>query len=167
MAGGGKDDKYTYDLEQVDGGPRLPTAEDFGGDEMVDDPEEQPQFLVDMTAGGDNERNRNLAGLNRVGARAIVWVDFSAGPTIIHVKAMGTKLDETTFTPTPIATGQLRISWPAWTLPAQECPPRVTMNDGPGAGHAKFVPGNALAIDVFTYDMTGAAADLAFMVDLH
>jgi hypothetical protein len=167
MAGGGKDDKYTYDLEQADGGPRLPTEDDFGGDQMVDDPEEQPQFLVDMTAGGDNERNRNLAGLNRVNPRCRIWVDFSAGPTILHVKAMGTLLDETTFTPTPQATGHLRLSWPAWTLPAQECPPKAALNEGPGMIHAQLVTGSPLAVDVFTYDATGTLADLAFNVDLH
>jgi hypothetical protein len=48
-----------------------------------------------------------------------------------------------------------------------EAHPVVSMNDGPcGTPWARLVNGNPNAVDVFTTDISGAAADFAFTVAL-
>ena len=86
--GGAKDNKYTYELGAIDGSPRVPSEDDLGGSEHLDE-DPAPQVGTEPTAGSNNEQVRNLAGLNRMTEKALLCVEFSGGqPVVVFAQGM-------------------------------------------------------------------------------
>lgn len=162
MAGGIVDGKYTYDLLVADGGPRRPNLYDLGGDEMVDE-DPAPKKFEQPSADWANNIDRVVAGLTRMVGPVDIWVEFVVGaPQVINVKAMGTTIVTTTFTPTLVTTGEVTLEWPANTLPPMECAPKSWLNSGPGTIYAKRDVSNQNMIRVYMTNASGVAANLNF-----
>lgn len=160
MAGGIDDDRFTYDLVALDGGPRKPNLRDLGGDEMVDD-DPAPKKYEQVCAAWANGVTRMLAALARINGSVKVWVEFVAGnPTVFKVSAMGTLIDNATITPTLVATGQVELEWDENTLPPMECEPISWLNSGPGTIYAKRDGTNPNKVLVFM------SANLNFGVEI-
>lgn len=156
MAGGANDDTYTWDLEEADGGPRRGDIDDLGGDE-VRDRTPAPHKGAEPHAGMYNERGRHIAGLERMGASARLDIEHNGSAwVIVGIKAMGTNVTASTFTLTPVATGNMKVSWPAYTLPAQEMKPIsiCTQSDA----WARCTASAAREVTVFTKLFSGPTA---------
>lgn len=112
---------YTHDLLT----PRRADVEDLGGEENKDD-DPAPMVGIEPAGSVTNEQNRHIAGLERVGTIARLWVQFVGGtPTIVKVAAMGRRVVTTTFTVSHPSTGVVDIFWPAAALAPQEADPWV------------------------------------------
>lgn len=166
--GGAFDDLYTYDLSAADNGPRRPDVNDLGGEGNTDlDP--NPAKGEEPFAGAENEKNRAVAALCRVGGSVKIWIDFSAGlPTVVQVKAMGRAVTPASFTATLIggAVGKISITWAPYTLPPLEAPPAVTMNDWLCGGGGKLDVSSPNAIEVRTFTNGGTYANHPFVVEI-
>ncbi len=137
MAGGIEDDRFTYDLLAIDGGPRKPNLHDLGGDEMVDD-DPAPKKYEQVCAAWANGVGRLLAALVRINGSVKVWVEFVSGaPIVSKVSAMGTMIDNSSITATLIGVGEVEVEWEANTLPPMENEPISWLNSGPGTIYAQ------------------------------
>lgn len=165
MAGGANDGLYTYDLALADGGPRVPDVNDLGGNQFEDGTPPPPKGKRPH-AGMFKQTNETLAGLCRIAPRAILWVEWDSGDSewvVIAVDAMGTAVTAASITPTPIATGQVRLSWANGTLPPQSRKPLVHVTDADGIGRATAAVNQ---VDVFLKLITNTAANLSFAVEI-
>ena len=166
LVGGAKDDKYTYDLLAIDGGPRPPSDDDLGGSQHSDlDP--APQVGVEPTAGSNNEQVRNLTGLNRMTEKALICVEFSGGaPVMVFAEGMGTQINAGVFNPmVHSGPGIVQITWPPNTLPPIQSKPRAFSNTPLYSVSADWIPNNPNGIEVRTWlSATGALGDAAFTV---
>jgi hypothetical protein len=166
LSGGAKDDRYTYDLGTVDGGPRVPDEDDLGGSEHVNE-DPNPQEGVDPSAGANNEQVRNLAGLNRVNAIARICVEIDGGgnPIVVYASGMGTQITTSSFEIVVFVPGHLHIRWAENVLPPLRGKPRAFSNTSLHSVHADVLSSDPNAIDVTTW-MGTSLANAAFTVDL-
>lgn len=164
---GAVDNKFTYELEIADGGPRRPDLADLGGADMRDKAGSPPQKGRDPYAGLYNEHGRNLAGLNRVGWTCGIWMEWDIGASewnVIHVAAMASDLwiTEESITITPGPTGTVTLSWDEGLLPTMQRKPVVNMTDGFERGYA--IISNQVSILVRIHNEAGSAANANFVV---
>lgn len=163
--GGAVDDKFTYDLLPIDGGPRAPSEDDLGGSQHEDE-DPSPQFGVEPTAGANNEIVRNVTGLNRMTEKALICIEFSGGnPVIVFAEGMGRNVLPGVFTLTHVGAGIVRITWPANTLPPIQSKPRSFSNTPLFSVSADWISGNPNGIEIRTWvSASGTLGDAAFTV---
>lgn len=158
---GAPTDEYTYDMAS----PVRPDLAALGGEDFRDSTSSPPQKGRDPYAGLYSEHARNLAGLNRITPTVRIWLEWVGDEwTIIGVDAMGTLVDEDSFTLTPMSTGVVAISWAAGTLPPMQRKPLVHVTDDYGRGYGIVTGANE--INVRLHDEDKVAADLNFAVDI-
>lgn len=171
MAGGAEEDEYTYDLALVDGGPRRPDLADLGGEDFADNASSAPQKGIDPYAGYYNEHARNLAGLNRLTPTARVWIEWDSGDSewiIVGAEGMGSTIDDTSFTLTPVSAGIVTVSWDAGTLPAMERKPLVRLTDDFGVAFAIVMDPNSVRVRTANLSAVPPVAEsLHFVLEIH
>lgn len=168
MAGGAEADEYTYDLALVDGGPRKPDLADLGGEGFADSTLAPPQKGIDPYAGLFSEHSRNLAGLNRLTPTARVWIEWSGSAWIIvGAEGMGSAIDDTSFTLTPVSTGIVLIEWDAGTLPPMERKPLARLTDDPGVAFAIVMDPNSVRVRTYNLSAGPVAESLHFVLEIY
>lgn len=168
-AGGAEFDEYTYDLAVVDGGPRRPDLNDLGGEDFADNGGAAPHKGIDPYAGYYSEHARNVAGLNRLTPTARVWIEWTgAAWIIVGAEGMGTAIDDTSFTLTPVSAGIVTVSWAAGTLPPMERKPLVMLTDSTGVTFAIVMDPNSVRVRTFNLSAAPPVAEsLNFVLEIH
>ena len=143
--------------------PRRPGISDVGGGQKQNDQEFLPD--PDMPdADDDNQHQMLLVGLSKTATMASIYVKFVAGaPSIFGIRAVGSLLQSSDFTPTDVATGKVTIACPSSKIVPPLFPrafPQATGNHTAVA----YVSGSGeeITIEVRT---AGALADVDFVVD--
>lgn len=105
--------------------PRRPSTDDLGGDEKLDNDEKPPDDIEHFTAGGWNQKVKQLVALARVAAACKLEIRFDGGgvPFVNRATAAGSAVSRTTFTPTDNGNGDTTITWPANTFPPSTVSP--------------------------------------------
>src|SRR5690606_34583815 len=104
--------------------PRRPGVEDVGGDKKIDDDRHPPDPVIHPTAGGWNEKARQIPALARVSASAKLKVEFASGTSVLaQCAAASMKVSPQIFTVTDNGIGDTTVTWPAETFPAAVCSP--------------------------------------------
>ena len=143
--------------------PRRPGIADVGGGEKQNDQEHLPD--PDMPdADDDNQHQWLLVGLAKTATMASIFVKFTGGvPSIYGIRAVGSDLQASDFTPTDVVTGKVKIACPSSKIVPPLFPrafPQATGNHTAVA----YVSGSGeeITIEVRT---AGTLADVDFVVD--
>lgn len=143
--------------------PHRPSADDMGGDALKDDDNDPPIANEMPTAGGWNQKVKQLEAIARTVASAFVEVDFSAGaPFVARVSSPNPDVIVESFTVTDNGTGDVTLEWSADLFPPEVCGPSGLTFYGNGTqpvtGHIEKISGG---VRVRTF-VNGAAADVSF-----
>lgn len=164
---GAPDNKYTYDIAAADGGPHKPDLAELGGEDFRDRAGSAPQKGIDPYAGFYSEHARNVAGLNRLTATALLWLEWDSGNSrwnIFAVDAMGTKVVPENFQLTPGSPGELQVAWTAGTLPTMERKPVVHVTDSFGDAYGQITGANTIVLAM--RDDANVAANINVCVEI-
>lgn len=148
--------------------PRRPSTDDMGGDQKVDDIEYPPIEPEHFTAGGWNQKAKQIPAICRVTASCKLEVRFNAGvPFVARATSPGTQININTFTVTDNGAGDVTIEWPADTFPAFVCSPTgltlLSNSAGVVTGHVEEVT-NGIRVRTFA---AGVATDVAWTITLN
>lgn len=114
--------------------PRRPSTDDLGGDELEDDVKRPPTPGEHPTAGGWNQKVKQVSSIARVVAAAIIDVANSGTPAISSVFGPNENLVPGDFTITDMGTGVTKIEPAAGKLPVQTWSPWVQILGNNGGG---------------------------------
>lgn len=153
--------------------PRRPSADDLGGDEKLDNDEKPPDDGEHFTAGGWNQKVKQLKALARVASPAKIEVRFDGGgaPFVNGFTAAGTLITGATFAPTDNGNGDTTIAWPANTFPVADVPPNAltlySAGTSPITGHVEVLT-NGIRVRTFLWNGSAwVATNIAWSINLN
>lgn len=155
----------TFDLDP----PRRPSLEDFGGDELEDDPDDPPDPATMPDAASEITARQFRAAVGVVIVAAMVEVTFTAGtPAVSRVDSVRGLVNghPEVFTVTHPGTGHVKLAWTADTFPPDGPAPRAFIIENVSAAAPVAVMGTN-SVDVYTRNDAGTATDMNFAVDLY
>lgn len=146
--------------------PRRPSVDDLGGDQKQDNNEAPPDDQEHFTAGGWNQKVKQISASARVTASCLLDVQFDgSAPFLAAFSCPRDNLTSATFTLTDNGTGDTSITWPADTFP-----PHVISPSG-------FTPFGSAVVDGRVEKITngirvrtrsaGSAADVPFTIHIN
>ena len=105
--------------------PRRPSIDDVGGDQKLDNDENPPDDVEHFTAGGWNQKAKQIAALARTAASCKLEVRFDGGgaPYVARATSPNSKITPATFSKVDNGNGDTTITWPADTFPPFACSP--------------------------------------------
>jgi hypothetical protein len=155
-------DYYCFDGDPSNGiAPHRPSIEHLGGEAMEDYPGEPVDPDHGLPANAENQRNQVAARLAALTPYLSFSVEFPSGPDVVDQQQA--RSSNATLTPNSTGTGVTEITWPANSFPPAVVKPKAYLNAGPGMIWAEPISNG---VRVHTYNSAGAAADLAFTVDV-
>jgi hypothetical protein len=162
---------FTWDFNLVLGVlARAASLDDVGSAALVDDAANPPIPPQMPYAAQLNQWALQLAGMNRIIPALDIEVMFTGGnPAFVNVLAMSSLINTTwaqqNMTLTHVSTGVVLVSWPAGTVPPPRAKARAWITD-PNPYPQPVVQPAANGVQIRTWNLTGAPADLPFLVSV-
>lgn len=144
--------------------PQRPSTATFNGIAKSDRSDYPPDPTTMPNAAEYNALCWLGVALGQMMANASISIAGGATPAIQSLRSPCTTVVPGTFTVTHVGTGDVQISWPSGTFPAQIGPPKPYLNHS-AAGQISAISG-ANSVTVLTADSSGTPADLPFTVDV-
>jgi hypothetical protein len=156
---------FVFDGDPTNGVvPRVPSVDDLGGANWVDDDTHPPNPEMDMSALDENQNELVLAGLARTAFVLCITVGFNAGaPVLQGMETVGSLLLSGDITLTDNGAGDTTISWPANKIPARTCGPLLTIHEDVEVTAQRALTPTATSIRVKT-KVAGTGTDCGFTV---
>lgn len=170
---------YTWDMDTTNSRPSAeqaarPASIADLGDAAHQDDAADPPIPPEMPYSAElNEWANQLAGVNRVILASDITVQFSGGtPGITNVAAMSTLVTtswvQENMTVVHVGTGIVSITWPLGALPAPRAPSRAwILASSPAPYPQPQVVAIPNGIEVYTWNLSGTATDLNFVVSIY